>query len=171
MSNVEGVAVNDGVLEELVEDAEKVLKSEVTGEGWAHLAVGPLSGIAVAKKHLEGEKKESVKWLKVEMEKKEKPYKDALKGLEWVDGELRKRVLVEIEGKGCVREDGVGELVFSEYDDFKVTDLGKVDRRYLCLDHKKVMEDIKGGVTNIKGIKVGKKRVLSVRPVRSSKEE
>ena len=58
--------------------------------------------------------------------------------------------------------DGGGALRTSEVTDFEVEDFGKVPHEYFTLDEKKVRAAIRGGVTEIPGIRIFKRSQLAV---------
>lgn len=163
---------SEPVLGDLLKMGNRVMVSRKRGEKWALEATESLCGIAKSRKWLEGARKRGTEGLKERMKEVERPFKIWEDQLGLMDGELRERVMVEVGGSCTpVSVPEVGELVFSKVDGYEVEDFKKIERKYLMVDHKAVMDDIKGGIGNIKGIRVGKKTVLSVRPAKSGDKE
>lgn len=142
---------------------EKVAKSKKKGEKFVDEAIDQLVVASIEIKWLTEEKKEATKKLKDTLKVIEQPYNDSLAVISALSDQIRERVMAEHEGNEAVVKDGVGELVFPMVQSIEVIDITKVDRRYLTVDMAKVKEDIKNGVTKIKGIQVGKKRIMQVR--------
>ena len=161
----------ESMMEGLIKDASKALNSRKKGETWCRAAVAPACGMGSTLKWLDASRKGATTTLRGKIQEIEEPYKEWKTRIELLYEELRERVQEEHEGKESILEEGVGELVFSEIKGYEVEDLGKVERKYLCVDHKAVMEDIKGGIAQIKGLVIKPKRVLSVRPAKADANE
>ena len=140
-----------------------VAKSKKKGEKWVEEALPHLVGISRELKWKEEEMKKETTPIKEILKTMEEPYKEAIGGLKKIGEALRERVMEEYKERETIRQEGIGELVFPEVQSIEVEDLAKVDRKYLMVDMGKVKEDVKNGVTRIKGIRIGKKRTMQVR--------
>lgn len=149
-------------VDEVLKEANKVLNSKKKGDKWCIAATPALVNASITKKWLEDTRKSACKPLKDQVKLIEKPVREILDQIALVDEEMRERVLVEYEGDGNIHVEEVGDLVFAETWDFEVEDPKSVDSQLLTVDRGKVMELIKGGVRSIEGIKVYKRRMLSV---------
>ena len=140
-----------------------VAKSKKKGEKWVEEALPHLVGISKELKWKEEEMKKETTPIKEILKTMEEPYKEAIGVLKKIGEALRERVMEEYKEREAIRQEGIGELVFPEVQSIEVEDLAKVDRKYLMVDMGKVKEDVKNGVTRIKGIRIGKKRTMQVR--------
>lgn len=140
-----------------------VAKSKKKGEKWVEEALPHLVGISRELKWKEEEMKKETTPIKEILKTMEEPYKEAIGVLKKIGEALRERVMEEYKEREAIRQEGIGELVFPEVQSIEVEDLAKVDRKYLMVDMGKVKEDVKNGVTRIKGIRIGKKRTMQVR--------
>jgi hypothetical protein len=141
-----------------------VAKSKKKGEKWVEEALPHLVEISKELKWKEEEMKKETTPIKEILKTMEEPYKETIGVLKKIGEALRERVMEEYKEREAIRQEGIGELVFPEVQSIEVEDLAKVDRKYLMVDMTRVKEDVKNGLTKIKGIKIGKKRTLQVRP-------
>jgi len=141
----------------------RVLNLKMKGDKWCVEAVIPLVEIAREVKELTIKKMDETSSMRESIKEVDAKYKPALDVLSEMDGKLRERVMKEHEGAESVLVDGIGELIFAAGSwEIEVTDLKKVDPKYLMVDKKAVEKDAKGGVVNFKGIAVTRDRSLRV---------
>ena len=116
--------------------------------------------------------------LKLRKEQEAEPFKTVLGEIEsrfkelmepWLemDSQLRETVLREHEGTDPVKIDGVGELVFPLRWTYRITDISKLERKYMKDDPAALNSAIKAGVNKIRGVEVYQKRGVTVRKEKS----
>ncbi len=149
---------------EMLKEAGKLLESKGKGKKWVEEALPVVVGVAKEIKTIEATKKGETDPLNELIKDIREKYKGALQVLENMDERLRERVMKEYPEGDSIKQDGVGELVFPEVWGWEVVDIKKVDRKYMSVDSKIIMEDIRKGVRKIPGLEIGRKRTLQVRP-------
>lgn len=142
---------------------EMVAKSKKRGEKWVREALPALVEVTREVKWKEEEMKKETEELKEIIKTVEEPYKKEIEMLKEMGEMLRGRVMEEYEETEAIKEEGVGELVFPSVQSIEITDINKVDRKYLMVNLAKIKEDVKKGVSKIKGVEISKKRTLQVR--------
>ena len=158
---------------QILEEVKKVLSSKMKGDKWCEQALPILVDISKEVKRIEDVKFETFEPIQRIIDQAEEDNKDALATIAELDSDknklvaegakIRERVLIEHEGKESILEEGIGELVFAAGSwEIEVTDLKKVDPKYLMVDRKAVEKDAKDGVVNFKGISVSRGRSLRV---------
>ena len=146
------------------DEVKKLMSSRAKGEAWVEKALPVVVGIARTIKELEGKKAEDSIFPKSLLKEVSDTYDPSIKAMKEVDSKVRARIIEEHGDNSPVAMMGVGELVFPMLWVFEVTDINKVDRKYLVIDSAAVREDIKKGVRNIKGITIKQNKTLQVRP-------
>ena len=147
----------------ILETASRVLNLKMKGDKWVVEALPVLVDVAVEVKDLSAKKTDECQPMREAIKMVDSKYKPALDVLSEIDSKLRDRVMKEHEGHESVAVDGVGELVFAAGSwEIEVTDLKKVDPKYITIDRKAVETDAKNGVQNFKGMTVTRGRSLRV---------
>ena len=148
---------------ELLETIKRVLNLKMKGDKWVVEALPALVEVNIEIKEIEAKKKGECEPMQNAIRLVGDKYKSALNVLGEIDNKLRERVMKEHEGSESVIVDGIGELVFAAGTwEIEVTDLKKVDPKYLTVDRRIVTEDAKNGIQNFKGMQVTRGRSLRV---------
>ena len=148
---------------QLLETVTRVLNLKMHGDKWCVEALPALVEVAKEVKEIQAKKAEESAPMRETLKVIDSHYKGALDVLSKIDSKLRDRVMKEHEGHESVAVDGIGELVFAAGSwEIEVTDLKKVDPKYLTIDRKAVETDAKNGMQNFKGMTVVRGRSLRV---------
>jgi hypothetical protein len=148
---------------EILEKVKRILNLKMHGDKWCIEALPVLVEIASKVKDLTSKKTIETVSLRDTIREIDAKYQPALDVLSEIDFNLRERVMKEHEGHESIGIDGVGELVFAAGSwSIEVTDIKKVDPRYLTIDRKAVETDAKNGIINFKGMTVTRGRSLRV---------
>lgn len=147
--------------EELVSQANGPTK-KLNGLPWVLSAAPILIQVNVLLDKLKATKDMELEPLKALVAQTNKDYEEAAGPLREVDVELRQKVLEEYDGTDAIESEG-GELVFPERWSYEVVDFSKVERKNLMVSGPAINELIRKGARKIRGIKVWKKRGLTVK--------
>lgn len=148
---------------QVLETVKKVLNLKMRGDRWCMEALPALVEIAIEVKEIQGKKAEETAPMREAIKIVDGKYKGVLDVLGEMDSKLRERVMREHEGHEGVSVDGIGELVFAAGSwEIEITDLKKVEAKYLTFDRKAVEMDAKNGIENFKGMRVERGRSLRV---------
>jgi len=151
-------------MESTFEKIDKLLKSKIKGDAWIIEALPVVVGIGKETKEIEERKKTECVDYNESIKKIRESYAPSLDVLKNMDLRLRERIDKEHKGTDTVRVDGVGQAIFPSSWGFEIKDTSKVDRKYLTVDSKKVMEDINKGLRKIGGLEIEQQRGLRILP-------
>lgn len=146
---------------ETMKNVAELLKSKARGKAWAEEALPVLVDVALQTKKMKADKEEEAGASKVILAGITEKYKGALAALEAMSENIRERVLKEYEGTEAI-EGEEGTLSFPQRWGFEVTDVKKVEAKFLMVDPVAVNLEIKNGVRKIKGLEIGQVRRLQV---------
>jgi hypothetical protein len=151
-------------------DTERLLASKVKGKKWAEAALPVLVGISRRVKEIEAKTEDEKDEIdpagivRLSLAAAGEKYKPELGQLASVDAFIRERVMKEYTDTETITKEE-GELVFPMSKiKVEVTNIKKVEEKFLTVDHKAVVAEFKNGVAKFKGIEVTKERTMQVRP-------